>query len=65
MVCGETVNAAVGALTVPPTVTAFDAVPVLPAESVTVSETWKAPARENRCDSVTPLPEPPSPKFQS
>ena len=34
MVAGETVNAAVGAAMVPPTVTALVAVPVLPAESV-------------------------------
>ena len=46
MVAGETVNAAVGTIVVPPTVTDFDVVPVLPAESVTISVTVKAPARE-------------------
>ena len=64
MVAGETVNAAVGTMVLP-TVTVLVDVPVLPAESVTVSVTVKAPARVKRCDSVTPLPKPPSPKFQS
>jgi hypothetical protein len=62
MVAGETVKAAVGLMAVPPTVTAFEDVPVRPAESVAVSVTVKLPALSKRCDSVTPVPKWPSPK---
>src|SRR5690349_15952628 len=65
IVAGETVKAAVGALFTAPTVTVLVFAEVLPAESVTVSVTENAPALAKRCDSVTPLPKKPSPKFQS